>query len=954
MIRSRMASIASAFLCSLFMLLGAPGERADAGDFVVKQCLGSGQQGFFGEFQIFSPDRVDVVTGCSSSGANKIGVYQDRSGSGVPFGSGGQFLWIPPVSVRIYGTTITAKLNNVNSFDATLLGADSGGTMELDGGFAHDGQTRTSTWTDRSDPQTLVVARLSCRRNDGCSNQPGGPKAFFEVSDMEFRSTDRSAPTLTPSGGLWTLGSSGSWHRGNTGFQVAAQDAGSGIASSYLLINNLKLDLPAITCPGDKDGFATGFSPCPASVTRSGTANTAVAPFQEGWNLVQFCTQDYATTVADANRTCTSSRFVSIDNVAPGAPLQLRTIGGEGWRSENSFKVDWQNPVGQRSPINQADFRVVRTEDGSLVKSGTVPVGAQPELGPVSVPAAGEYRLEVTLRDEAGNIGAPGSTILRFDDGRPGDVSPEAASGWISADELPLRQPVEEAEPGGPSGVGGYAIEVSRGAPVSPCPSGSCAPGDLTLDDGPGSRTAIIQNLAEGSHWVSAVAASGAKLASENAGSTLLRVDKTVPEVELSGVPRGWVREPVTVTATALDSASGMQARPGIDDGKPVTVIRAGDDAPYVSPGGNASFTVAGEGVTSVAFWARDLAGNTNDGALLPGGDFHPRPGEATVRIDRRKPTVRIDARPDPADPELVEATVRDGDSGIDSGSFSIRGQASGSETIDLETTLDGENLRARIPSDSLPPGRYRILAQATDRAGNVGRSGDAGDGALVSLPLKEASDVSFHFTGKNSSSRSVNLRHGKTVEVSGRLSAAGGKILSGSRVLLEQNYAIGSRKRVSKNETRTDGNGNFTFRLKPGPSRSIRVRYEGSRSAQPVRSRELKVVVADRVAFRVKPRVMRNGGKALMVGSVKGRGALRPARGKLVAIQYFDPARGRWRPVEVLRATRSGRFKYQYRFRTISFAQRILFRAVSLPESGWPFKPSTSRRQSVIVYPKG
>ncbi len=89
------------------------------------------------------------------------------------------------------------------------------------------------------------------------------------------------------------------------------------------------------------------------------------------------------------------------------------------------------------------------------------------------------------------------------------------------------------------------------------------------------------------------------------------------------------------------------------------------------------------------------------------------------------------------------------------------------------------------------------------------------------------------------------------------------------------------------------------------------------------------------------------------MVGSVKGPGALPPARGKLVAIQYFDPSRSRWRPVEVLRARRSGSFRYEYRFRTISYAQRIIFRAVSLPEAGWPFEPSTSKPQSVIVYPR-
>jgi hypothetical protein len=90
------------------------------------------------------------------------------------------------------------------------------------------------------------------------------------------------------------------------------------------------------------------------------------------------------------------------------------------------------------------------------------------------------------------------------------------------------------------------------------------------------------------------------------------------------------------------------------------------------------------------------------------------------------------------------------------------------------------------------------------------------------------------------------------------------------------------------------------------------------------------------------------------MRGRVRGTGAILPAGGKLVAIQFFDPSRSRWRPVEVLRTNRAGRFVYSYRFRTIASAQRIKFRATSLPEAGWPYRPSTSGARSVIVYPAG
>jgi len=89
------------------------------------------------------------------------------------------------------------------------------------------------------------------------------------------------------------------------------------------------------------------------------------------------------------------------------------------------------------------------------------------------------------------------------------------------------------------------------------------------------------------------------------------------------------------------------------------------------------------------------------------------------------------------------------------------------------------------------------------------------------------------------------------------------------------------------------------------------------------------------------------------MRGRVLTRGARVPASGKLVALQYLDPARGQWRPVEVLRTNRRGRFAYEYRFRTIAYAQRIVFRAVALPEAGWPYRPARSVTRTVVVYPR-
>jgi len=433
----------------------------------------------------------------------------------------------------------------------------------------------------------------------------------------------------------------------------------------------------------------------------------------------------------------------------------------------------------------------------------------------------------------------------------------------------------------------------------------------------------------------------------------MARVDKTEPSTTLSGIPQGWSKYPVTVSAVASDYGSGMIAQPGTDDGFPVTVIRAGDNPAFVSPGPSATFTIADQGVTRVDYWARDLAGNVNDGAITSDGDSHQRPGETVVKIDRKPPSVEVETLSDPQDPELVKARVSDSDSGIASGSIGYR-RAGDTEFTDLETRRDGSTLLARIPSDDLPAGTYEVRAKAVDLAGNEATSAETGQVAQLNLPLKRSTRISFGFSGKSMGLHRVKVRHGQSVRVNGEINGQDGEGLAGMKLLVEQSFEKGSKNETGLDSIESGPGGRFTVLVKAGPSRMVRIRFVGTRSQQPATSQELWTVFRDRITFRVTPGVLRNGGTVRMTGMVRGKGAARPERGKLVAIQYFDPARSRWRPVEVLRCNRRGRFSYSYRFRTISYTQKILFRAVSLPEAGWPFKPSTSKRRSVIVYPQG
>jgi hypothetical protein len=103
-------------------------------------------------------------------------------------------------------------------------------------------------------------------------------------------------------------------------------------------------------------------------------------------------------------------------------------------------------------------------------------------------------------------------------------------------------------------------------------------------------------------------------------------------------------------------------------------------------------------------------------------------------------------------------------------------------------------------------------------------------------------------------------------------------------------------------------------------------------------------------IELRATPRSLRTGEPLRLAGRVRTLGAPIPRRGKLVAIQYYEEATRRWRPVLVTRSDHSGRFHACYRFRYVSGAARIRLRALAVPEERWPYAPGASRPVIVRV----
>jgi hypothetical protein len=507
---------------------------------------------------------------------------------------------------------------------------------------------------------------------------------------------------------------------------------------------------------------------------------------------------------------------------APSIPRNLTVPGAWEWHADRDFRVDWGSPEPGGPPVAAAHY-VVRGEDRVAEAPGErrVPWPGHGIDVHVSGPP-GAYTIEVWFEDASGAQGPAASTLLRFDPARPADVQFARPPDWIGRDDLPypLRAGRPTADPPR-SGIHGYAISVDRDPGGEPCGDGRlCADAETDLRSGV-EGTTLREELPEGLSYAHVVAVSGAGVRSLNAGTAALRVDRANPTTELDGLPRGWSAGPVQLRARALDVLSGMA--PG--DGA-FTAIRVDGDAPTLSPGATASATVFTSGIHSVAYYARDAAGNVDDGATA-NGHAHDPPATVEVRIDRDPPRVAFLPESHTGDPELLEARVLDALSGPSESRGWIGVRAAGSrrafDPLPTENGPDGI-LRCRWNSDRYRQGEYEFEAVGYDRAGNSGAGDSRAAGAPMVLPspLKTRTRLSGWLTARGARVAERQVAYGAGATFHGHLEQTSGAALAGAAVQVVERFAPGSGLAPRTTPAVTDSRGDFALRLEPGPSREV------------------------------------------------------------------------------------------------------------------------------------
>jgi hypothetical protein len=629
---------------------------------------------------------------------------------------------------------------------------------------------------------------------------------------------------------------------------------------------------------------------------------------------------------------------------APSRPVDLRVKGGEdAWHAEDRFTLEWTNPPLSGGPPLAAVHYRIRNPQGTAV--GETEIGwVSDGIAAVTVPKTpGAYSAEVWLENAGGEEGPAATAHLRFDDTRPTAIEPPPVPAWIGRAAFPLR--VVLGRPTGPapvSGIRGYAVTIDAAPDRSPCAAPDrCEDAETTLRDGIDHSTLTIAALPAGTSYLQAVAVTGSGMKSATSGGAVLHVDTTDPVTRLDGPSTGWTNRSVTVTANSIDSGAGMD--PQTDGPRPFTAIRIDDSTPAIAPGSHVSAAVIGEGVHHIAYYARDAAGNVDDGAGDNGIANDP-PRTALVRIDRDAPGVAFSNSQDPRDPELLRVRIADSLSGPDPsrGSIGVRRAGSGDPFQPLPPAPPvGGELRARWDSDAYPKGEYEFQATGYDDAGNatLTRRCRNGTAMVLSNPLKTTTDLSVGFH-RRAVARTV--PYGRGVLVEGRLAAAG-SALGGMPLRIVERFASGVATRVTT--TRTGPSGAFSTRLTPGPSRTITASFDGSPTLSRSTGRSLELRVRSWVRLQASSTIARVGGAPLVFrGRIAAAPGTIPTEGKSVQLQFRLPGLP-WAEFRTVQTDRAGRFRYAYRFSDDdSRGARFQFRAFVPAEDNWPYEPGGSR----------
>jgi hypothetical protein len=311
-------------------------------------------------------------------------------------------------------------------------------------------------------------------------------------------------------------------------------------------------------------------------------------------------------------------------------------------------------------------------------------------------------------------------------------------------------------------------------------------------------------------------------------------------------------------------------------------------------------------------------------------------------------------------DPARIHVTASDPTSQIAAGELSLQRRDRHDRWGKWRTypaQLEPGGFSIMLDDEHLKDGYYRLIARATDAAGNQRETANYPDGsqANITLPVRlktrlRAGKARHVRRGRHHRRVTVYRARpavavGHRLRLHGRLTGPGGLAIAGAQILVTSQVDLPESTAHPIATLYTDRTGRFTYLLAKGPARAIAFHYVGA-----AKVRSATRIVAERVrassSIRRSRRALLDGQAVTLRGKL--RGGWIPYQGKLIEVQFH--ARGKWRTFATTRTDRNGRWAYRYRFTGTHGTIRYGFRARIPRETGYPYVTGRSHRVRVTV----
>ena len=269
-----------------------------------------------------------------------------------------------------------------------------------------------------------------------------------------------------------------------------------------------------------------------------------------------------------------------------------------------------------------------------------------------------------------------------------------------------------------------------------------------------------------------------------------------------------------------------------------------------------------------------------------------------------------------------------------------------------------GKRVRVRVratngegSADAYSEATGAVAASAQDGA-TVGR-GDEGGERLLPQPVRapngehatHLATLTAHESGTDR--RTIRVRFGRRVVVSGRLLAPGGVPITGARLEVVSRDRASGAPLVPLAPATTDAAGAYRYVVAPGASRVVRIGYRARiGDISYARTTEVNLRVIAKLSFRLSRSKLRNRQTLRYLGRVQG-----PRTGhRFAEVQVRNGKR--WIVVCSVRTDARGSFGCAHRFTRTFKRTRYRFRARVRRQTGLPYEPSASASRWITVRP--